>query len=117
MKSTSIGAENGEFFNVTADELDRAIAAAQSFLAERSLVLQEAAKLKKKPPTTHTLEPSETVLSLYRELRDARREFYLLEDRMKCFRAGCNCRSARTSGYAVSRLGRGASDGSWTRRL
>lgn len=75
-------AENGEFFNVSADELDRAIAEAEAFLAERSPVLQEAEKLKKRRPSEDTLEPTEAVRALHRELRDARREWYLLEQRI-----------------------------------
>ena len=75
-------AENGEFFNVSVEELDRAIQEAESFLAESSPVLQEAGKLKKKRPTNHTLEPSEIVLALHRELRDASRQAFLLDQRI-----------------------------------
>ena len=46
-------APNGEFFNVSADELDRAISEAEAFLAERTPVVQEAMKLQKRRPTNH----------------------------------------------------------------
>ena len=76
-------APNGEFFNISADELDRAISEAESFLAERTPVVQEATKLQKRRPTNHTLEPTETTRSLHRELRDALRQTFLLEQKIQ----------------------------------
>jgi hypothetical protein len=75
-------AANGEFFNVSAEELDRAIKEAESFLEDRAPVLQEATKLRKRRPINHVLEPSKTTLSLHRELRDVVRQAFLLEQRI-----------------------------------
>ena len=75
-------APNGEFFNVSAEDLDRAIEEAESFVAERAPVLHEATKLKKKRPTNHTLEPSAETRSLHRELKDALQQAFLLEQKV-----------------------------------
>lgn len=75
-------APNGEFFNVSAEELNSAIGEAESFLAERAPVLQEATKLQKARPINRTLEPSEETRSLHRELRDALRQAFLLEQKI-----------------------------------
>lgn len=79
-------APNGEFFNVSAKELDRAIKEAESFLAESFPVLQEAKKLQKRRPTNHVLDPSENVKTLHCELRDAERQAFLLEQRIVTLR-------------------------------
>jgi hypothetical protein len=72
-------AENGEFFNVSEEELDHAIEEAESFLAQSVPVLQEAKKLQERRPTNRTLEPSENIRTLHRELRNAERQAFLLE--------------------------------------
>ena len=79
-------APNGEFFNIPAQELDRAIDEAESFLAESSPVLQQAKKLQTRPPTNHLLDPSESVQALHRELRHAEREAFLLEQKIATLR-------------------------------
>jgi Meiotically Up-regulated Gene 113 (MUG113) protein len=79
-------APNGEFFHVSVKELDRAIGEAESFLAESFPVLQEAKKLQKQRPTTHMLDPSESVKALHRELRTAERQAFLLEKRIETLR-------------------------------
>ena len=66
-------APNGEFFNVSPKELDQAIEEAESFLSESFPVLQEAEKLQKRRPTTHMLDPSESIKAVHRELRSAER--------------------------------------------
>ncbi len=76
-------APNGEFFNVSADELDLAIREAESFVSERAPVIREATKLQKKRPTNHTLESTETTRSLHRDLRNALRQAFLLEQRIE----------------------------------
>lgn len=76
-------APNGEFFNVSAEELDRAISEAESFLAERTPVVQETTKLQKRRPTNQILDATEATRSLHRELRDALRQTFLLEQRIE----------------------------------
>jgi hypothetical protein len=79
-------APNGEFFTVGPKELDRAIEEAESFLAESVPVLQEAKKLQKQRPTSQMLDPSDTLDALHRELRDAERQAFLLEQKIAVLR-------------------------------
>ena len=45
-------------------------------------MVQGATKLQKTRPTNHTVEPTEATRSLHRELRDALRQAFLLEQRI-----------------------------------
>src|SRR5262249_40381840 len=76
-------APNGEFFNVSADELDQTISEAESFLAERAPVVQETTKLQKRRPINHVLDPTDATRALHRELRDALRQAFLLQRKIE----------------------------------
>lgn len=75
-------AANGEFFNVSQQELDNAIEEARSFRNEALPALQEAKKLKRKRPTNRIVEPTGEHVLLHRALRDAERQRFLVEQRI-----------------------------------
>jgi hypothetical protein len=75
-------AENGEIFNVTAQELDDAVDQAVAFVEEFQPLLHEANKLRRKPPNETMVDPSVEMLGIYRQLRALSREKYLLEQRI-----------------------------------
>jgi hypothetical protein len=75
-------APNGEFFNVTEIDLDRAIDEAKAFISESAPILKECQKLQKKKPCDEVLEASDEALSLHRDLSKATREANLLEQRI-----------------------------------
>ena len=75
-------APNGEFFHVTSDELDSAVAKAGSLMSEFVPVHEEARKLQRRKPTGPMVEPSAELALLYRELRDSEQEMFFLEQRI-----------------------------------
>jgi hypothetical protein len=75
-------AENGEFFNVTAKELDEAVDRAVAFMGEFQPLLSEAKKLCRKKPNNTMAEPPSEMLNIYRQLRELSRERYLIEQRI-----------------------------------
>ena len=72
-------AENGEFFNITKQQLDKAIEEAQLFLAESLPVLQKAKEFERQKTMAHMLEPTEEVFLIKRKLKEALRQSYILE--------------------------------------
>jgi exonuclease VII large subunit len=79
-------AENGEFFNVSRQELDEAIQQAVTFVSESRPLVQQANRLKKKKPTEAMRQPSEQVRELYRQLREATRQKFLADRRFEMLR-------------------------------
>ncbi len=75
-------AENGEYFNVTAQELDEAVDRAVSFVEESEPLLSEAKKLQHRHPNDTMVESSSEMLEIYRQLRALGREKYLIEQRI-----------------------------------
>ena len=75
-------AENGEFFNVTAQELDDAVDRAVAFMKELQPLVREAKQLCRKKPNDTMVKPPREMLSNYRELRKLSRERYLIEQRI-----------------------------------
>jgi hypothetical protein len=75
--------ENGEFFKVTAQELDDAIDQAVTFMKELLPLLDGAKKLRRKKPDETMIDPSDEMLDIYRQLREASRERFLLERRIE----------------------------------
>ena len=76
-------APNGEFFNVTKSHLDDALREATEFISASQPLLDEAKKHQRKKPTGRVLQPSDEILSLHRELKDALRESFLLERKIE----------------------------------
>jgi hypothetical protein len=81
-----------EFFWVTEQELDQAIAEAVKFVEATSDLFSEAKELAKHKPDTEMRDPSDEMLGVYKELREAEHRFFklgkqieILESRMKVF--------------------------------
>jgi Meiotically up-regulated gene 113 len=73
-------AENGEFFNVTARQLDLAVEDAQAFVETTQPVICQAEQLRKQKPLSESLvEPSQEMVEIYQRLRKVRRDRYLIE--------------------------------------
>ncbi|MGB2633981.1 MAG: GIY-YIG nuclease family protein [Candidatus Acidiferrum sp.] len=75
--------ENGEFFNVTSEELDDAINEAEAFMTEYQPLLGLARKLRRKKPTDAMVDPPDEVRAIYTQLRDAIRESFPLNRRVE----------------------------------
>jgi len=71
--------ENGEFFKVTAQELDGAIRCAVAFVEEFQPLFRQADKLRRNQPNDTMVESSAEMLRTYRELRALRSQRYLIE--------------------------------------
>ena len=67
-----------EFFWVTPQELDEAIAEASRFVEEATPLFSEAKKLAKHRPDEHMRDPSERIIDIYKELRDAECRYFKL---------------------------------------
>src|SRR5208283_2129891 len=67
-------AENGEYFKVTAKELDDAIERATATMNELQSLCSEADKLRRKKPTDEMVEATDEMREIYRELRNLVRE-------------------------------------------
>jgi hypothetical protein len=76
-------AENGEFFNVTPQELDDAIDEAEAFMKEYQPLLGQAAKLRRKKDNGAMVDPPDEMRAIYRQLREATREKFLLDRRIE----------------------------------
>jgi hypothetical protein len=81
-----------EFFWVTAQELDQAIAAAVRFVDAANPLFSDAKKFSKNKPSLEMVDPSEEILEVYKQLREAERKVFMLgkhievlESRMKIF--------------------------------
>ncbi len=68
--------ENGEFFNVTAPELDAAVDEAVTFIEQSRPLVLDAKKLRRKKPTAGVVEPTDEMRNVYRELREADQQLY-----------------------------------------
>lgn len=79
-------AENGEFFNVAAPELDAALDEAQTFFREYSSTHCRAEALKRKKPDETMIEPSEEMRGVYRGLRALEQQRFLLDERIAVLR-------------------------------
>lgn len=75
--------ENGEFFNVTAEQLDEAIVTALAFVNETGPLLAQSKKLSKKKPHGTTVAATDEMLGIYAQLRAAHRDRYLLARRIE----------------------------------
>ena len=75
--------ENGEFFNVTTQELDDAIDQAVAFMKELLPLLDGVKKLRRKKPNETMIDPSDEMLDVYRRLRKATREKFLPDRRIE----------------------------------
>jgi len=76
-------AENGEFFRVTAAELDDALNEAIAFVDRCEPLRQEANRLRRGRPNGTTVGASEEMIECVRQLREAKRESFLLERRIE----------------------------------
>jgi hypothetical protein len=76
-------AENGEFFNVTAQELDVAVDRAVAFMKELQPLVRDTKQLYRKKPNDTMVKPSREMRANYRELRKLSRERYLIEQRIR----------------------------------
>jgi hypothetical protein len=73
-------AENGEFFHVTAQELDLAVEDAQAFVEKAQPLIHLAEYLRKEKPLNEVLiEPCREMFQVYQRLRKVRRDRYLIE--------------------------------------
>lgn len=75
-------AENGEFFLVKPSELDDAINDGLAFLHKSLPLLKQVEEFKKTKPNEQMREPSKGDRSLYRALRESRKELFLLEQKI-----------------------------------
>jgi hypothetical protein len=75
--------ENGEFFRVTRRELDGAVDEAVAFTTESSPLVREAKKLRRRKPNEVAIPPTPEMLAIYRQLREASREKFLIERRIE----------------------------------
>ena len=71
--------ENGEFFNVTQDEVDAAVNRAEHFTKEFQPLSREAKRLSRKKPSDRIVEATDDIRDLYQRLRKASLERYLLD--------------------------------------
>jgi hypothetical protein len=76
-------AANGEFFHVSWEELNHAVDKAVAFINRCQPVLREANKLRRKKPNDTVLEPTVSMLRIYRQLRDLSRKQFLMERRIE----------------------------------
>ena len=76
-------AENGEFFNVTKRQLDKTIEDAESHLTRSLPVIQQAKKLQRLEPNPQTIEPTDNAHTLHKELKEAMRQAFFLEQRIE----------------------------------
>jgi hypothetical protein len=76
--------ENGEFFNVTAQELDEAVNRGVEVMNEFQPLYRQASALRQKPPNDADtmVDASDDMREIYRELRKLRSERYLIEQRV-----------------------------------
>jgi hypothetical protein len=73
-------AENGEFFHVTAQELDLAVEDAQAFVEKAQPLIDQAEQLRKEKPLNEVLiERGKEMVEIYQRLRKVRRDRYLIE--------------------------------------
>lgn len=73
-------AENGEFFHVSAQELDLAVEDARSFVEKAQPLIYQAERLRKEKPLNEVLvEPCNEMFQVYQRLRKVRRDRYLIE--------------------------------------
>jgi len=73
-------AENGEFFHVTAQELDLAIEDARAFVEKVQPVIYQAEQLRKESRLNEVMvEPCDEIFQVYQRLRKVRRDRYLIE--------------------------------------
>jgi hypothetical protein len=73
-------AENGEFFHVTAQELDLAIEDARAFVESVQPLIYQAEQLRNESRLSDAVvEPSDRILEVYQRLRRVRRDRYLIE--------------------------------------
>jgi hypothetical protein len=71
--------ENGEFFNVTAEELDSAVDRAIAFMGEFQPLSQEAGKFRRLMPKETVKESSPEMIEVYQQLRKLSRERDLID--------------------------------------
>jgi hypothetical protein len=72
--------ENGEFFHVTAQELNLAVDDAQAFVDKAQPLIDQAEQLRREKPLNEKLvEPCEQMFQIYQRLRKVRRDRYLIE--------------------------------------
>jgi hypothetical protein len=77
-------AVNGEFFNVTSQELDEAVGRAVAFIEESLPLRHKADELRQRKPLNDTpVAASPAMLKTYRQLRRLRREKYLMEQQIR----------------------------------
>jgi hypothetical protein len=76
-------AENGEFFYAPREEVDAAFENGIAFLAQLEPLLVQVARLKELKPNQTVAEPTDDIREIYRELKTARRERLLLEQKIE----------------------------------
>jgi T5orf172 domain len=75
--------KKSEYFHVTTDQLDKAIKDAQLFLAEYLPVVEQAKKLHRQKPTAEMIPRTNEIDEIYRDLKKAKQEEALLEQRIE----------------------------------
>ncbi len=76
-------AENGEFFFVTLQEVDKAFDEAVAFVEQAQEIIENAARLKKRKPADTMLDRTPDILTLYKELQAKQRECFLMERKIE----------------------------------
>lgn len=80
-------AENGEFFNVSMLQLDKAIEEAQAHLTKNLPTIQQAKKLQRVKTKPQMLEATDMTRTLHRELTEKLRQFFFLEQQIEVLKA------------------------------
>jgi hypothetical protein len=76
-------AENGEWFNISAEGLDAAFDEGESFIHMAMPQNARAEELQAAKPDEQIVEPSDADSAVYQDLRRARREMFLLKKRVE----------------------------------
>ncbi|PWT97640.1 MAG: hypothetical protein C5B51_30930 [Terriglobia bacterium] len=93
-------AENGEFFRATWQEVETAFNNALEFVRESQPLVAAANKMRAQKPTPTVAEPTDEIRGAYRELRMARCERQLLDDRIELLESKIQMAIGRNSGLA-----------------
>jgi hypothetical protein len=90
--------KKSEYFHVTTDQLDEAVEDAQLFLAEYLPVIQQAKKLLCQKPTFEMIRSTTEIDEVYRDLKKAKQEQALLEQRIELLQGKLQVAIGKNSG-------------------
>jgi len=91
---------NGEFFDVSEKDLETAIATAISAVSELKPIVNAAQRLRRKRPSGELAPASPATLEMRDELRQAKREMFLLEQRIQLLEGKLQLEIGENTGIA-----------------